>query len=165
MINYRQIETDIVNGLQNYLADNNIICPVILANQTTPMPKYPYISFTVINPVKSNAKGYCIAEDQTRYKSLLQTWSFTVQSDDDLQALDVALMAYDFFADAGNIYLSDKGIVAQSVSDVTTRDNILSIEYEYRKGFDVDFLLTHTIDSGKYADAGEIDTADIRMEV
>ena len=161
MINYRENEILIVNGLQEYLKKKGYNCPVIMANQTTSTPQYPYIAYTVTSPVVANMKGYCVAEDGTRYKPLTQIWSFTAQSSDDIEAFNVAMLAYDWFALTGNTYLSDNGIVAQRVGNITNRDNLLTIEYEYRRGFDVEFLLNHTLEKADCETAGYIETADI----
>lgn len=144
MINFRKIEMTITEGLQNHLKNHDFECPVIMANQTTPIPEYPYCSYTVTTPLVSDNKGY-IVKDGKYYKTFVQIWSFTMQSDDDITATDIALTAYDWFAMSGNTYLSDNNIVAQRVGNVTNRDNLLSIEYEYRRGFDVEFLLTSEI--------------------
>lgn len=151
MINIRDTEIIIVNSLQKWLKIQGYECPVIRSNQTAPIPKYPYISYTITTPVVSDAKGYSISKDGTRYKSLVQVWSFTVQSDDDEEANNVALQAYDWFAAVGNLYLSDNGIVPQRVRNVSNRDNLLTIEYEYRRGFDVDFLLMHEIPDSAFS--------------
>lgn len=165
MVNSREIETIIVDGLQAYLTSRGYNCPVIMANQTAPIPDYPYISYTITTPVKANMKGYCIGKDGTRYKSLVQTWSFTAQADDDNTANQVIMEAYDYFVLAGNTYLSDNNIVAQQVYNITNRDNLLTIDYEYRRGFDVDFLLEHTLSKAVCTTAGEIDTVTLHHEV
>lgn len=160
MIDYKAIETLIVDGLTAYLASKGFNCPVILANQVSPIPTYPYISYTVTTPVGANMKGYSIADDGTRYKPLTQTWSFTAQSGDDIEAINVAMAAYDWFALTGNTYLSDNGIIAQRVQSINNRDNLLTIEYEYRRGFDVEFLLVHTLDSSDFEAEGYIEEVD-----
>lgn len=163
MIKYRENEILIVDGLQNYLKSKGYNCPVIMANQTAPTPPYPYIAYTVITPVSANMKGYSVANDGMRYKSLVQTWSFTAQSNDDVEAFNVTMLAYDWFALTGNTYLSDNNIVAQRVGGITNRDNLLTIEYEHRYGFDVDFLLLHTLEKADCETAGYIETADINV--
>lgn len=165
MTNQANIERAIINGLQIYLQSKNYECPVILANQTAPIPPYPYISFTITTPVGADMKGYSISDNGTRYKSLTQTWSFTVQSDDDMQALAVAMQAYDWFTLAGNTFLSDNDVVVQRVHNISNRDNLLSIEYEYRRGFDVEFLLIHTLEKADCETAGYINTAEIKPEM
>lgn len=164
MIDLQSIEALIVNGLQEYLNTKGYDCPVIMANQVSPMPPYPYISYTIITPIGANMKGYSISANGTRYKPLTQTWSFTVQSDDDMQASNVILLAYDWFALAGNTYLSDNNIVAQRVQSISSRDNLLTIEYEYRRGFDVEFLLMHTLGKEECETAGYIEKAEITHE-
>lgn len=157
MIDYRSIETLIVDGLTAWLSQKGFNCPVIMANQTVPIPDYPYIAYTVTTPVGANMKGYSIAQDGTRYKPLTQTWSFTAQSADDVEAVNVAMLAYDWFAMIGHTYLKDNGIVAQKVQNITNRDNLLTIEYEYRRGFDVEFLLMHTLAESDCETAGYIE--------
>ena len=51
-------ESTIVNELSQYTG-----CTVVLANQTAPMPPYPYISYTIITPVRAVGGTYC---DQKR---------------------------------------------------------------------------------------------------
>lgn len=167
MINFRQIELAIVNGLQSNFIDQsgNVTCPVIRANQTAPIPPYPYLSYTVTQPIVSDSKGYSTEEDGSRFKTLSQVWSITVQSNDDEEAINIAMLAYDWFAIEGNTYLSDNNVVVQRVGNVTSRDNLLSIEYEYRKGFDVYFDLSHEISQTEVEASGYIETAEISKEV
>lgn len=161
MISFRQIEKVIVDSLQSWLKDKGYNCPVIMANQTVPTPEYPYIAYTITTPVVADMRGYSIAEDGTRYKPLVQIWSFTAQSSDDEEAFNVTMEAYDWFALSGNTLLSDNKIVVQRVGVVTNRDNLLSIGYEYRRGFDVEFLLIHEISKADSEQAGYIETANI----
>lgn len=160
MIDFRKNELLIVNGLQEWLAKKGYDCPVIMANQAAPIPAYPYISYTAMSVI-SNAKGYSIGEDGTRYKPMVQSWSFTIQADDDVVAMNVAMEAYDWFALSGNTYLSDNQIVVQRVGNVTNRDNLISVEYEYRQGFDVELLLMFKIIKEDSESAGYINAADI----
>lgn len=164
MVDFRQNEVTVTDGLQSWLKSKGFNCPVIMANQAVPTPQYPYLSYTVTTPVVSNTKGYSVAEDGTRYKPLVQIWSFTVQSGDDIEAMNIALEAYDWFALSGNTYLSDNRIVAQRVGNITNRDNLLSIEYEYRRGFDVEFLLMREISKTDSEQSGYIESAPITHE-
>ena len=165
MINFRQTEKAIVDGLQSRISEAGITCPVIRANQTAPIPPYPYVSYTVTQPIVSDSKGYSEAKDKTRFKTLSQVWSITVQSKDDEEALNIAMIAYDWFSIEGNTYLSDNNIVVQRVMNVTTRDNLLSIEYEYRKGFDIFFDLVHEISQTEEQASGYIETVEFSKEV
>lgn len=161
MIDFRTIEETIRASLENWLRSKGFTCPVILANQASPSPPYPYLSYTVTTPQNANMKQYSVSADGTRYKPLVQTWSFTVQSADNAEALEIALQAHDWFELIGNTYLSDNGIVAQRVGSISNRDNMISIQYEYRRGFDVDFLLMFTISGEDSETAGYIETATV----
>jgi hypothetical protein len=163
VIDYKEAKTLIVKGLQEWLESKGHKCPVARANQTAPMPSYPYISFTIPNPLVSSQDGYSVMDDGTRCKQMVQTWSFTVQGDDEDTVQEIALLAYDWFSLTGNTFLSDNNIVAQRVGNITNRDNLLTIEYEYRRGFDVDFLLIQKLEKADGEAAGYIETADITM--
>lgn len=140
MINYRQIETIIVEGLKAHLG-----CEVIMANQNSPAPDYPYVSYTVMTPKVANNGTYGEWEDGVKRKEVQQIWSFTVQAKTDTESKVLALSANEYFSEVGNLYLSDNGIVAQLVGAITCRDNLISIGYEYRNGFDVTFALADEI--------------------
>lgn len=157
----------IVDGLQAFLEKKGFTCPVIMANQVSPAPPYPYLSYTVTSPVVSDAKGYSIAEDGTRFKPMVQIWSFTAQSSDDVEAFDIAMNAYNWLALSGTVYLNDNRIVVQRVGNITNRDNLLTIEYEYRRGFDAEFLLMHEVNENESEceGAGVIETAVISHTV
>lgn len=163
MIEHRQNEIIICDGLGNYLSTDRV-CTVVFANQTAPIPSYPYVSYTIINPVLSDNRGYCIDENSNRYRETLQTWSFTVHSDDDVEAMNIAIRAYDWFMSVGNVYLSDNNIVVHRVSNVNNRDNLISIEYEHCNGFDVTFNLIDKINSTDYEYAGIIETVPVINE-
>lgn len=115
-------------------------CVCVPSNTTKKMPAYPYISFTVINTAARKGT-YAKATDETGadvlYMTLLQKLSFTAQSDNDAEALEIAMRISDFFAEAKRVELEDIGIVVADVGAITPRDNLLTIEYEYRKGLDV----------------------------
>lgn len=157
MIDHRNIELIVTNGLQTWLSNKGYNCPVIMANQVVPIPPYPYIAYTVTSLVSGNMKTYGIETDGTRTKPVVQIWSFTVQSDNSTEADTVAMEAYDWFVLSGNTYLSDNDIVAQRVGGITNRDNLLSIEYEYRRGFDVEFLVVDEISQADAEQAGYIE--------
>lgn len=148
MIDHRNNEKSIVNGLEAYLSKEKP-CKVIRRNQTAPIPDYPYSAYTITTSVVSNDKGYCeeVSEDgKHMWKELNQIWSFTFQSDDDEEARQKALEAWDWLSAVSDLYLSDLGIVVVRVGNVTNRDTMLTIEYEHRYGFDVTFRLVHEIE-------------------
>lgn len=120
-------------------------CEIVKSNQIHKKPPYPYVSFTITTPVRAEEGTYCEAEDGTRYRDLLQTWSITVQSNKDNEANELAMKAFDWLQVQGDLYLKDNNIVVADISDITNRDNMISIDYEYRYGFDVTFRMVHEI--------------------
>ena len=157
MIDITNVESIIVNTLQSYLTTEERPCTVVMANQTAPIPPYPYVSYTITTPLTAAGGTYGIAEDGTRYRELKQVWSFTVQSDSDTESQILALKIYDWFSLVGRVDLEDNGIIAESVTSVNNRDNLLSIEYEYRNGLDVTFNLLHSITEEEASRAGYIE--------
>lgn len=145
MINHRANEIVIVESLKDYLRTEFRPCEVVRQNQIAEVPPYPYVSYTVTTPASMSGGTYSVAEDGRQYKQMEQTWSFTVQSDDQDEALNLAIRMHDFFSLVGLAKLADNGIVVHRVRDVTTRDNLISIQYEYRNGLDVTFGLLNVI--------------------
>lgn len=145
MIDLRKNEIVIVDGLKNYLSVKNRPCEVVRQNQIVEVPAYPYVSYNQTALLPAHRGTYCEAEDGTLYADVTQTWSFTVQSDDQDEAMALALRMYNFFSAVGVQLLADNDIVVRRVGGVTTRDNLLSIEYEHRNGLDVTFGLLNII--------------------
>lgn len=158
MIKHRQNEIVIVEKLKAYLSTDVRPCEVIRQNQTAKVPPYPYVSYTVKSPLSSMAGTYSEAKDGTLYRNIMQTWSFTAQSDDQEEAMTVAMKIYDFFTAKGLTALADNGIAVRRVRDVTTRDNLLSIQYEYRNGLDVTFGLLYEIVPDEHPEVIESNT-------
>ena len=144
MINYRQIETIIVEGLKAHLG-----CEVIMANQHSPAPDYPYVSYTATTPKVTNNGTFGDWEDGVKRKEVQQIWSFTVQAKTDTESKVLALSAQDYFDETGYLYLSDFNIAVQLLGNITCRDNLISIGYEYRNGFDVTFAIADEIEKNE----------------
>lgn len=159
MISIKNIQIVIVVNLQKELG-----IPVVLANQTEQIPPYPYVSFTVTSLVNSNAKTWAVDDDDTYFKPLSQTWSFTVQSDKAMDAPTVALQAYDWFSQVGCRFLSDNGVMVERVGNIGNRDNFLTTGYEYRCGFDVIFLTMHTTNQTEESVLETIEYAPIKND-
>lgn len=162
MIEHRQNEIIICDGLQNALSTEERICTVVFANQTAPVPDYPYVSYTITQPVVSDNRGYCIDNDGNRYKETLQVWSFTIHSDDDVEAMNIAIKTYNWFNAVSKVYLGDNGIIVQKIGNINNRDNLISIEYEHCNGFDITFNLIDKIESKEFEYEGTIETVDIK---
>lgn len=146
MTTQREHEIIIVDSLQAELKRLKD-CLVVRQNQAAPIPKYPYCSYTITTPIMENA-GTSNNDNvnQKYYKTYQQVWSFTFQSDNDSDALQLAVNAYNFFAEKGMLTLNDKGVIVVRLGNANNRDNLISIEYEHRYGFDVTFSFTHEVD-------------------
>lgn len=119
-------------------------CEVVKSNQIHEKPSYPYISFTITTPIHREGGTYCEEESGVRFRDLLQTWSITIQSDNDNEANELAMRVFDWFQ-IQSYALKDNGIVVEDIGDINNRDSMISMEYEYRYGFDVDFRVRHEI--------------------
>lgn len=145
-------------------------CVLVPANTTKQLPAYPFITFNIIN-TGSNKGTYSKHSEVVNgvtthylYNPTTQTWSFTVQSDDDAEALQKALLIKDFFELSATNELADNDIVVASVGNITPRDTLLTIEYEYRKGLDVVLNLNNIIADTSTEQINEITLTEIFNE-
>lgn len=138
MIDQIKINKTITSGLEKVTG-----CKIIKSNTTAKAPNYPYISFTILS---TDTKKGTYSGKGTRYIPVQQTWSLTVQSENDNESYDIAMKTKDWLEVAGQLFLSEAGIVVQSVGSIGNRDNLLTMNYEYRKGFDVKFSLMNIIE-------------------
>lgn len=136
MIDVEKLKKIVVSGLKEYLG-----CEVIRTNQNAEPPAYPYVSYTITTLASANNGTYEEHEDGTTRKQLTQTWSVTAQSDSESESINLAIKVREWFDYSGRVYLRNNGVIVQSVTNVTNRDNILTVEYEYKNGFDVVFYL------------------------
>lgn len=136
LIDVDKLKQVVVSGLKKYLG-----CEVIRTNQNAEPPAYPYVSYTITTLASANNGTYEEYEDDTTRKMLKQTWSVTAQSNKESESVSLALKAREWLDYSGKMYLRNNGVVVQSVTSVTNRDNILTVEYEYKNGFDVVFYL------------------------
>lgn len=154
----------IVESLKKYLTSDIRPCEVVRQHQVAEIPPYPYVAYTVTTPVNQKIGTYSVAEDGSFYKDILQTWSFTVQSDDQDEAMTLALRIYDFFSAVGLTTLADNKISVARVTAVNNRDNLITMEYEYRSGLDVTFSLLYVIAPDPEFGSGVIETIKISKE-
>lgn len=158
MIDVDNIRKIIIAGLKKHLQ-----IPIIRSNQTGDPPPYPYLSYTIVSPKQSKGGSWGQYDDEIDRKPITQTWSITIQSDDDSEALNLTLEAHDWLDHIGTTYLNDNNIIVQSVSDINNRDNFLTIEYEYRKGFDIVLWLLDEVEN-PIEEAGYIETVTVNGE-
>lgn len=142
MIDSENLRLTVVKGLKKYLD-----CPVIRSNQAAEPPPYPYVSYTVTTLMSENKGTYGEYEDGALRKPVIQTWSITVQADNDAESVKLANMAHDWLDCVGTTYLNDNKVIVQSVSSVTNRDNVLTTEYEYKNGFDCFFWCFNEVEN------------------
>lgn len=158
MIKHTQIRKAIADGLSEYLG-----VPVIMANQTAPIPEHPYVSFTVTTPSISDNGTYARFDDGYDRKRAGQIWSITAQALESDMAAEIASKAYDYFDSIGRQHLKNNEIVVVSIGNTSNRDTLLTTMYEYRCGFDVTFAVLDEIDRTEL-DEGEIISAGITIK-
>lgn len=149
MIDYAKIRNTVVELLKAHTGYE-----IVLANQAAHIPAYPYISFTVTSPMIANNGTYGRYDDGYDRKPITQVWSFTAQAKTTDEAAIAAHKAHDFFDRFYNV-LSDNEIVVTRLGNIANRDNFLTVNYEYRCGFDVTLGLMNEIDRSELNE-GEI---------
>jgi len=132
MIDFEKQRAAIVKGLSKYLN-----CPVIRSNQNAPLPDYPFVSYTITTLMSENKGTYGEYTDGKARKAVTQTWSISALSNDNFESVTLANKAREWLDYFGKTYLDDNNVIIQSVGSVTNRDNVLTVEYEYKNGFDM----------------------------
>lgn len=136
MIAYKSMRSTVAKGLAEYIG-----IPVIRSNQTAKAPAYPYASYTVTTIAAANNGTWQQHSDGIDRKMVRSIWSFSFLATDFDESIMLATKAREWFEHSGRVWLSDNGITVQSTTDVTNRDNILTVEYERKNGFDVVFYV------------------------
>lgn len=155
MIDYENMRAVIVTGLKEYLK-----CPVIRSNQAAEPPPYPYVSYTITTLMSANNGTYGEYEDGIDRKAFTQTWSITALSANNSESVMLAVKIREWLDRVGMTYLRDNNVIVQSIGSITNRDNILSVGYEYKNGFDVVFWLLDEV-AGATERSGVIDTYEL----
>ena len=132
MIPYKELTTRIPQGLREHLG-----VLVIRGNQTAPAPAYPYGTYNVTTIASANNGTWQQHPDGKDRKLVSSIWSFSWLSDDWDESVGLAISAREWFENTGRPWLAAHGITVQSVTEITNRDNILTVEYERKNGFDV----------------------------
>lgn len=136
MIAYKQMRNTVAKGLKEYLC-----VPVIRGNQTTETPPYPFASYNVTTIASENNGTYQQHSDGVDRLMVRSIWSFTFLAADYEESVALALKARQWFLHTGRAWLSDHGVTVQSATEINNRDNILTVEYERKNGFDVVFYV------------------------
>ena len=170
MIDFENIRTAIASGLRDYCG-----IPIIKSNQNQDLHLllgkdegerlYPYGSYPLVAPLVERGGTYGECEDGMARMQTTQNWSLTIQSDDEAECLGLACRARDWLNYVGRELLKEKGVDIKSVGTIHNRDNMLTIEYEYRNGFDFVVWIIDEIDGiGKselYIDTVQVDGKDV----
>lgn len=142
MVDIESLTNVVQAGLEKYLG-----CPVIRSNQAdAEIPKYPYAVYTITTVATQNNGTYGEWEDGFARKPVNTIWSITVRSNKNAESVMLANKAREFLDYAGTTYLNDNDVIVQSVTAVTNRDNVLTIDYEHANGFDCFFWCNDTIE-------------------
>lgn len=134
MVDIKSLRKTVIDGIEKYLG-----CKVIRSNQNAHLPKYPYGSCTVTTVATANNGTYGEYADGISRKPVNTVISFTFRSDDEIESVTLANEARDWLDCAGTVYLNDNGVIVQSVTSISNRDNVLTVDYEYANGFDCFF--------------------------
>lgn len=158
MIDYEKMVNTIPKGLKEYLG-----ILIIRGNQTAPAPAYPYGTYNVTTIAGANNGTWQQHEDGIDRLMVRSIWSFSILSADWDESVNLAIKAREWFQHTGRAWLAEHGIIVQSTTEITNRDNILTVEYERKNGFDVFF---YVYDEAKnLTDTyGYIESADIAHE-
>lgn len=159
MIPYKNIRTVIAQGLKEYLG-----VPVIRGNQTAKAPAYPYAVYNATTIAAANNGTYQQHQDGIDRLMVRSIWSFSFLSADHDESVALALKARQWFLHTGRAWLSERGVTVQSATDINNRDNILTVEYERKNGFDVVFYVYDETESLTDTN-GYIETAQIAHEI
>lgn len=133
MVDCAKIRDVVCKGIKEYCG-----LPIIRSGQNAPAPDYPYISYTVTTLMSENNGTYSIKNDKV-YKEVTQTWSITIIADNYNTCIEKAMLVRNWLDFNGRMYLTDNDVVVQQITAITTRDNMLTVDYEFRCGFDVIF--------------------------
>lgn len=142
MIDNENLREAVVSGLKDYLKID-----VIRANQNEKPPSYPFLSYTVTQLQSENKGTYGVYEDGIDRIPVTQIWSISSLSDKEDESIMYATKAREWLEHIGRVYLKSKGVTVQSVTSVSNRDNVLTVEYEYKNGFDVVFYLMNEVEN------------------
>ena len=159
MFNNSALREVVVTGLSQYLG-----VPVIRSSQNAPPPKYPYASYTVTVLENTKSGTWGRYPDNIDRIPITQTWSITVQSDKEAESVELAIKAKEWLTHSGTTYLNDNDVIVQSATSITNRDNMISIEYEYRNGFDVVFWLMNEVNNHEIENNEIIETVIVKEE-
>lgn len=132
MLDLKTIRATLFSGLSEYLE-----IPMIRSDQTGPAPAYPYGTGKATTPAGANNGTWQQHNDGFDRLMVRSIWSLSFLSADYDESVMLATKAREWITHTGRVWLSDRGITVQSATNITNRDNILTVAYESKHGFDV----------------------------
>lgn len=124
--------------------------PVILAEQSSKKPKYPYATVKVIVPFDPSGAHPSITDrdlendiERTATSQPQMSLSVTIFGKSFDDSFQLAQQAHDWFAFKGYRDLKDMGYVVASIEPIMNRDSLIIDDYERRQGFDISLRFVH----------------------
>ena len=159
MLDLKHIRTTLFTGLSEYLG-----IKMIRSDQTGPAPAYPYGTGKATTPAAANNGTWQQHEDGIDRLLVRSIWSLSFLSGDYDESVMLASKAREWLTHTGRTWLSENGIIVQSTTDIANRDNILTVDYESKHGFDVVFYVYDEAENPS-ATAGTIESVNIAREM
>lgn len=138
LIKHADIRNKLVSGLHKFM---NLL--VVQQSSIGDQPLYPFMTYAITSPYiqLGQPEHYTIIRDgnvlDVSKEHYEQVYSFTVASQDEDEAMNICLQAIQFFKFFGRQNLADANIAVVKISNISARDNMITIDYERRYGFDV----------------------------
>lgn len=158
MLDLKSIRGTLFSGLSEYLG-----ITMIRSDQTANAPAYPYGTGKATTPAAANNGTWQQHEDGIDRLMVRSIWSLSFLSGDYDESVMLATKAREWLTHTGRVYLSERGIVVQSVTDITNRDNILTVDYESKHGFDAVLYVWDEVENPAET-TGTIESAEIAHE-
>lgn len=144
MIDIDKVRQVIVSNLKKTLG-----IPVVRSYTTSPLPKLPFCGYTIQTLLENSAGTWQRLNSGIERIPAHQTWSITLNAEKYITCSALTLLAHDFFSKSGILTLKENEIVVEKVGKITPRDTLLTVDYEYRQGFDVQLGFMNTRDYSK----------------
>ena len=159
MIDYAKYTRAVASGMRKYVG-----APVIQGDQNAPVTDKSYLTYKITTIAGEN-NGTWQEHDDGMHRLLVESiWSFSSISDDYQTSVNNAIKARDWILHVGRAALSEAGISVKTATGITNRDNVLTVEYERKNGFDVVFYVYDEVESPSDA-YGYIETVDIDPDI
>lgn len=159
MLDLKTIRATLFTGLNEYLG-----ITMIRSDQTASAPAYPYGTGKATTPAAANNGTWQQHEDGIDRLMVRSIWSLSFLSNDYDESVMLATKAREWITHTGRVWLSDRGITVQSATNINNRDNILTVDYESKHGFDVVLYVYDEVESPT-ATTGTIEHVNVTHEM